>query len=186
MLESQQLIHIKPVRAVTSGSSSSSRAQYMWHLSPAPISLTSPSPTPRTPSPSSDPETPDLTPGDLWTRLLSGEHPGRVSAHLQAVLSEREKAAKERLYASGKAKRPEREVWEWEGREMELTTRLERGHLSKRRARARPKKERRLMAARKQMERESEEVRKIAEREIKAEEGDRGREGETVKSSLAT
>ncbi len=77
---------------------------------------------------------------------------------------------KEVIYAKGQEKRPEREVWEWEGREMELTTRLERLHLNKRRQRARPAKERKEMRMRKDLEGREKEARRIAEEQIRVEE----------------
>lgn len=104
-----------------------------------------------------------------WERLLSGEHPGQVAGELNLVRAEKEKAAKEEFYASGREKRPEREVWAWEGREPELTTRLERLHLNKRRQGNRPAKERKEMRLRQRMEERQREAMQIAERIIKEE-----------------
>ncbi|WVR06881.1 hypothetical protein IAU60_003917 [Kwoniella sp. DSM 27419] len=80
---------------------------------------------------------------DHWDRLISGEAPGRLAAERKAVMEARKVDLQERAWAEGRDRRTEREIWQWEDRKDGLTTRLERLNLNKRRAEARPKKERR-------------------------------------------
>ena len=78
---------------------------------------------------------------DQWNRLISGEFPGTVYRDHQAVQKAQAAVELERAYDSGKEKRPEREVWVWEGRQPELSTRLQRLHMSRRKRRNRAPKE---------------------------------------------
>ncbi|OCF32963.1 hypothetical protein I316_05301 [Kwoniella heveanensis BCC8398] len=82
-----------------------------------------------------------------WARLIAGEAPGKLHAELSELFVLRKAELKEQAFESKKARRSEREIWEWDGRADGLTTRLERIHLNKRRAEARPKKERRRIEA---------------------------------------
>ena len=152
VLESQRLIHIKPVRS--DPTMSPKQAVYMWHLSP---SLS------------------DLPPGTTWDvdshwdRLIKGEHPSQLHTELTDVIAGRTAAKKEALYERKVLRRPEREIWEMgEGREMELTTRLERVHLNKRRRNARPGKERKRLEGWKMLD----EVAEEAKRELEMEKGE--------------
>ncbi|WVF71339.1 hypothetical protein IAT40_006142 [Kwoniella sp. CBS 6097] len=82
-----------------------------------------------------------------WDRLIAGEAPGKLHAELTELFALRKAEAKEQAFESKKARRSEREIWEWEDRADGITTRLERVHLNKRRGEGRPKKERRRIEA---------------------------------------
>ncbi|WRT66542.1 uncharacterized protein IL334_003501 [Kwoniella shivajii] len=77
-----------------------------------------------------------------WDRLIQGVSPGQLSAEYTSNKIARQKEERERGLDSGKLRRTEKEIWDWQGRKDGITTTLERLHLNKRRAEARPKKER--------------------------------------------
>lgn len=167
VLQSQRLIHIKPVREE---STSKAHTQFVWHISDPIHDL-----IPSTQFPNLRP----WDPAEHWDRLIAGVHPAETAADLNTLLEKRDEAKKEKAYADGREKRPEREIWRWEGREPELTTRLERLHLNRRKQRARPGKERKWMALRKGMETRRAEAREIVRKEI--EEGRRAAEAGKLK-----
>jgi hypothetical protein len=84
-----------------------------------------------------------------WDRLLSRDSPGKVAqayTQYRSELKEHKKLAAQTDPTNRAARRTEREVWEWEGRQEGVTTILEREHLNVRRARGRPEKERLRLA----------------------------------------
>ncbi|WVQ99527.1 hypothetical protein IAU59_006663 [Kwoniella sp. CBS 9459] len=152
VLKSQNLIS-KSIRRAPSASSSSSdpssstsnasgsRPTFTWKLNE-----TRSSPSTSTSSSSSS-SVPTWDKSAHWDRLINGEAPGKLHAELTELYHLRKTEAKEQAFESKKARRSEREIWEWEGRADGLTTTLERLHLNKRRGEARPKKERRRIEA---------------------------------------
>jgi hypothetical protein len=72
-----------------------------------------------------------------WKRLSLGEFPGNVLEEHREVVSAQRKLEKERRLRRGTQKRTEEEIWHWDGRQPELTTRKQRFHLSARRQKTR-------------------------------------------------
>lgn len=95
-----------------------------------------------------------------WNRLLSGELPGKPAEEYQTFLASRDKATRDKRFASGRDQRTEREIWQWQRRPSEISTRLQRMHLSTRRQNARDGKERRLIFLRKRLDKQRNEVEK--------------------------
>ncbi|KAK8864550.1 hypothetical protein IAR55_001800 [Kwoniella newhampshirensis] len=141
ILQSQDLIrksvHHPSASTSTPSSSANATAQTSKSKPTFRWTLTPPSSTPSSLS------TPAWSLPHHWDRILAGETPGKLHAELSQNKMARQVEEKERGFASGKLRRTEREMWAWEGRAEGLTTRLERLHLNKRRANARPAKERR-------------------------------------------
>jgi hypothetical protein len=121
-----------------SASSASSSGSSTSTTTAQPISLETPLPTWSLPT--------------HWSRLLSGIHPGTPYKERQSHLHTIATIKKEKSYLSGKTERSEREIWLWDGREPEKTTRLQRLHLNTRRRNARDGKESRLLRQRKVFE----------------------------------
>ena len=144
-MKSQQLIYLKSTKI----DPNKKERSFQWHLSPSP-----------------DEENPPIDIDTQWERLLSGEHPARTMTTVKEGIAGREKAMKEAKYADRSLARPERKIWEWEGRQPELTTRLQRLHLNRRNQRARPKEERKEMRVRKRLEAMEQEAWGVAEREL--------------------
>ena len=76
-----------------------------------------------------------------WQRLVDGEPVSQLQHEVAQAEKARENELREQALASGKIERTEREIWAWEGRDPEMTTRLQRLHLSRRKQKNRDQKE---------------------------------------------
>ncbi|ORY32886.1 hypothetical protein BCR39DRAFT_522287 [Naematelia encephala] len=83
-----------------------------------------------------------------WEKLVSGEHPGAVGGEYKAHLEQEQALRREQAFNEKRANRTDRDVVQWMERPPELTTKLQRMHLSTRRRRNRDGKEMRAIMRR--------------------------------------
>ena len=149
-LESQRLIHRRYVPITSEYPKIPGESRFRWFLT-------------RPETQANGNEKLSFSIPDHWQRLLSGEHPQKTYHTWQRVKDARQAAQREADLAAHRIQRTEREIWTWEGRDPDMTTRLQKIHLNRRNQRRKVKEERELVARRKAKD----EARALAEAEVR-------------------